>query len=240
MTEPYEPPKVSELARGVDVSYWQVPKSVNWRKLAETHTFVYVRATYGLKVDPACAEHLNRARDAGITPGLYHFFRPGLSAAEQLDVFGDVAESVGVAPGWLAPALDVEQDKNDGAVTVARYAHAEDVVRAWITRWGRATVYTNPATWAALGDPGYLRDCDLWISHYGVKLPRTPLGLPWAIWQHLVDPLPGVYSGELDQNLARYLPILGEERPVTPDLLPVDVDWDEQRAARDRHIEDES
>lgn len=243
MTQPYTTPTLSELARGVDVSYWQNPRAVNWYKLAETHAFVYVRATYGTKVDPSCAEHLTRARDAGLCPGIYHFFRPKLGAREQLDAFGDVAASVGLTDGWLAPALDVEQDKNDGEVTPARYAHAEEMVRSWAGRWGRAVIYTNPATWRALGDPEYLKSCDLWISHYGVKLPRTPLGLPWLIWQHLVDTMPGTYSGHIDQNLARALPILGKKSRASaesvPSLLPIAVDWEEQAAARDLTIKDE-
>lgn len=237
MTQPYDLPTVTELARGIDVSYWQVPKSVNWRKLAETHTFVYVRATYGTKVDPACAEHLTRAREAGLLPGLYHFFRPSLSAAEQLEAFGDVAEAVGMAPGWLAPALDIEQDKHDGAVTQARYAHAEDVVRAWIAQWKRAVIYTNPATWLALGSPDYIRDCDLWISHYGVRMPKTPLGLPWALWQHLVAPLPAVYPYDLDQNMARVLPIVPVPRAAAEPVLEQDLA--ERRQDRDTAIKDE-
>lgn len=174
---------------------------------------------------------------------VYHFFRPGLGAAEQLDAFGDVAESVGVGPGWLAPALDVEQDKNDGEVTPVRYAQAEALARSWIARYGRAVLYTNVATWALLGNPEYIRDCDLWVANYGMKVPKTPLGLPWAIWQHLVAPLPGVYSGELDQNRARYLPIIGqkagENAKTIPAPLPVEVDWDEQRAARDALIKED-
>ncbi len=236
MTQAYEPTEFEDLVRGVDVSKWQAPGAINWKRLAETHRFVIARATYGDSPDATCAEHVKRARDVGMLCGLYAFFRPGLSAAEQLEAFGDVAESVGVGPGWLAPALDVEQDKNDGEVTPERYAQAEAVVRSWIARYGRATLYTNQATWALLGNPGYVLDCDLWIASYKTKAPKTPPGLSWKIWQHLVAPLPGVYEHDIDQNLAKSLPLI--EAAKEPTLIPLEQDLEERRWDRDEYIKE--
>jgi hypothetical protein len=139
-----------------------------------------------------------------------------------------------MGPGWLCPTLDVEQNEQyDGVISSDRYAPAEEICRAWRERYGDAVVYTNPSMWAAIGSPGWLREFNLWIAHYDVATPRTPFGLSWAIWQHIVAALPGVYGGLLDQNYARALPLL--RAPSEPPLLPLDYDG---RADRDALIRD--
>lgn len=231
------PPPDPGLLRGIDVSHHQAPGAISWARLGETHRFVVARATYGTKRDATFAEHIRRAREVGLFVGAYHFFRPGQPALEQIDAFTDAVAAVGMGPGWLAPALDVEQNEQyDGAITAERYAPAEEIARAWIAHWGQATLYTNPAMWRALGSPEWARDCHLWIAHYGVSAPTTPLGLSWALWQNLVAPLPGVYGSAIDQNVARALPVL--RSPTEPPMLVLEQELDERRAARDDFIKD--
>lgn len=238
---PYVSPKLTGLVRGIDVSAHQNPKLIAWHKLAETHEFVYVRATYGTKVDESCAEHVTRARDVGISCGLYLFFRPGNSISAQLETFGDVHDALSPE---LAPVIDVEQNpKYDGEVTLLRYAPAEEVARGMLARWGRALLYTNPAMSAALGHPAWFKDLELWVAHYGVDFPKTPQGLPWLVWQHLVAPLPSVYAQDIDQDLARELPLLGkkpaENRSSVSNPLPLQVDWDQFERDRDSAVREE-
>lgn len=223
------------LLRGIDVSHHQAPGGISWARLAETHRFVIARATYGVKPDKTFAEHIRRARDFGLFVGAYHFFRPGESADDQIAAFGAAVAAVGMGPGgWLAPALDIEKSDPDGAATPSRYAPAEEIFRAWLARWGDVMVYTNPATWADIGSPAWLRQAHLWISHYGVATPRTPFGLTWTLWQNLVAPLPGVYGSLLDQNVARALPVLREPTLAPP--IPLELDHDELRRARDEQV----
>ena len=111
-----------------------------------------------------------------------------------------------------------------------------------LTRWGRTLLYTNHAMSVELGEPAWFKNLELWVANYGVKTPKTPLGLPWLIWQHLVAPLPGVYPHDIDQNLATGMPLLqslGEAgTDPAPPMLPVDLDWDELVRARDEWIKD--
>lgn len=236
------PQKLSQpdatLVRGIDVSAHQSPDAVRWRELAKTHRFVVARATYGTRLDATFAEHVHRAREEGLVPGAYHFFRQGQDVQAQLDAFSAAAEHAGMGPGWLPPALDVESNAAfDGPVTAAGYAPAEDICKAWRARWGQALVYTNASTWALTGNPEWLRDYPLWVAHYGVAVPKTPLGLPWVIWQHTSSPLPGVMAGPLDQNVARRLPLL--TLLEDPPLLPLEVDWEEFKRDRDAQIKEE-
>lgn len=239
---PPTPPPLPEpdagLARGIDVSHHQAIGAVDWEALAKTHRFAIVRATYGIVPDASFPEHVRRARDAGLILGAYAFFRPGQHAPAQLEVFGETVEKVGMGPGWLPPTLDVEQNETyDGAISADRYAPAESICAAWRDTYGAAMVYTNPSMWAALGSPGWLWGHYLWIAHYGVKAPKTPLGLSWVIWQHKVAPLPGVSGAPIDQNVARSLPLL--QAPGAPPFLPLHPDWDAVRRDRDAAIRDD-
>lgn len=231
------PPPDPGLLRGIDVSHHQAPGAISWPRLAETHRFVYARATYGTKPDESFAEHIRRARQVGLFAGAYAFFRPGQDVAEQLAAFERTVDAAGMGPGWLAPALDVEQNEQyDGPISADRYAPAETICRAWRARFGDAVLYTNPSMWAALGSPGWLREFHLWIAHYDVSVPKTPFGLSWAIWQHRVAPLPGVLGSALDQNVARALPML--RAPTEPPQIVLEQDLDERRADRDAYIKD--
>ena len=230
---------MTELIRGVDVSSHQSSDAIVWAELAKTHRFLIARATYGTRPDPTFAEHVHRARDVGIVTGAYAFFRSSQDAQAQLDVFAAAVEPLGMGPGWLPPALDLESNVSNGdPLSAAKYAPAEAVCEAWVQRWGRAIVYSNISTWSALGNPEWIREHLLWVAHYTLaSVPRTPLDLPWHIWQHRVSPLPGVMAGDLDQNFAAAaLPLLAD--PGAPALLPLDPDWDAVRRDRDDLIKE--
>lgn len=226
------------LLRGVDVSSHQSPDAIVWAKLAETHRFVIARACYGVKIDPTFAEHAHRARDAGMVVGSYLFFRSSQDAQAQLDAFAAAVESLGMGPGWVPPVLDVESNVANGdPLTAAKYAPAEAICEAWVQRWGRAMVYTNVSTWSLIGSPQWIREHLLWVAHFDVATPKTPLDLPWHLWQYRVAPLPGVMAGLLDQDVARDLPLLAT--PDAPSSLPLDLDWDAVRRDRDDFIKEQ-
>lgn len=232
-------PNVS-LIKGIDVSQHQSPDAIVWAELAKTHRFMIARACYGVKIDPTFAEHVHRARDAGMVVGAYCFFRSSQNAQAQLDVFAAAVEPLGMGPGWLPPSLDLERNEVNGdPLTAAKYAPAEAICEAWVQRWGRVMLYTNVDTWTALGNPAWIREHLLWVANYDVHAPKTPLGLPWNLWQHSVAPIPGVMAGDLDQNFAAAaLPLLAT--PDAPGLLPLDLDWDAVRRDRDDFIKDDT
>lgn len=225
-----------KMLRGVDVSHHQNPKLVDYKRLAETHKFVIVRATYGLVADETCAAHVRGAQDAGLVVGLYHFYRPGQDTDAQFDAFGSVADALGCGAGWLPPAVDLERDKNDGEPSKSRYAPAEELVECLQARYGAAMVYTSAGFWGEISQPDWIKDELLWVAHWGATRPSTPLGMPWAIWQHKVANLAGIMPGPIDQNVARALPLLVAPDPA--EFLPLAVDWQGLQADRDEWVRD--
>lgn len=229
---------VQGLLCGVDVSHHNPPGSINYAALAKTRRFLIVRATYGSQIDETFTAHVQRAQDVGLVIGAYAFFRASQPVADQLDAFASAVGVVGMGPGWLPPALDVEANQQyDGPVTTDRYAPAEQVLRAWREQYGAAMVYTNISTASEIGNPTWLSDYLLWIAHFDVQHPTTPRGAPWTLWQHHVGVLPGVSPGPLDQDVAHVLPLLKEHDPAAPLLLA--VDWDSLRADRDALIKEQ-
>lgn len=76
---------------GVDVSSWAHPSSapVDWDAVAEDgYSFVMVKLTQGINyTNPWGLRDLDDARAAGLLTGAYHYFEPGVSAADQAAFF---------------------------------------------------------------------------------------------------------------------------------------------------------
>jgi len=197
---------------------------------------VIARAGYGSARDRHVSEHVARSRDIGAKVGLYLFFRPSEPIEPQLDTLLDVAEAVGLGPGDIVPALDIEQDPIPSPQEVSPdwSAPCLDFVEALEARFGGALVYITQREWGMLGKPEWVLKRPLWVAHYtAAKQPATPGNVPATIWQHRVgafDPAgPGGYTApkdlpsgsiQLDQNRL-LLPL--------PLILPAITDEDRER-----------
>lgn len=236
---PQPTPMPDTLLRGIDVSKYQDPARVDYVKLAQTHRFVFARATYGTHADDAFAEHVHHAQGAGLVVGAYHFYRPSLPVADQLTAFLSVVRPLGMGDqdGWLPPAIDLEKDGTD-FVSTDHYAPAEQLTACFREQFGAALVYLSPSFWTEIGHPAWIKQHLLWVAHWDVQHPTTPDGVPWTLWQHRVAPLPGILPGQVDQDYAHSLPLLRAHDPAAPLLLA--IDWDELRAERDAVVQEEA
>jgi hypothetical protein len=218
--------------RGVDVSSHQPPDKLDYAALAVGHRFLVARAAYGTRPDTTFREHIRRSLDVGLKVSGYLFYRATQPVRAQLDAFCEAADAAGMGPGFLPPALDVEKNEPfDGPMTPERYAPAEELAAALREKYGACLVYTNPQSFKLMGEPEWVREHLLWHAQWGVSEPSVS---DWAIWQDRVEPLPEVYAGPIDQDVAESLPLLLPRDPAAPLLLA--VDWDEMRDARDTFI----
>lgn len=205
-TDPATPSaKMPAIKLGVDVSHHQNPTAINWEKLAETHSFVIARACYGATPDRQTTEHARRAREVGLTIGLYMFLRPTQSIELQLGAFSKQAKACGLRAGDLPPALDIEDDPGNPPVQVTPYlaGPVRRILSSWECSYGcRPLVYCTARDWRRLGAPRWLLEYPLWVAHWGAVKPTTPGDVAPKIWQHAVLPLAGVYAAKIDQNIA--------------------------------------
>ena len=108
----------SDSIRGVDISAYQV--NVDMARLKEQGIqFIYIKATEGRShVDDYFASNWQKAKDANLRVGAYHFFNFESSGADQAENFIHVVgENLA---GHLFPAVDVEIYGNERPVVPDR------------------------------------------------------------------------------------------------------------------------
>ena len=244
------------MLHGLDISNHQSPSVVPWDDLAERKSFLYVRATYGTTKDRRVTEHFARAKEKGISAGLYHFFRANQAVTDQLGVFSEIAELVGYGPGDLAPALDIEADVNH-PVEPFWSTPAQELAKLLVAEWSECLVYLTQREWSMLGKPKWTKDRPLWVAHYTARPePAVPTDHSWSIWQYRVGPYDPNSENRrtdardpqaLDHNMAIYLPLIttGLEPETLRSRLAVsaplelsDEDWLTLRRERDETVRD--
>jgi len=208
-----------ELLRGIDISHWQDAERIDWAKLRETHQFVICRAAYGTMRDREVVEHVRHARREAFSIGLYQFFRACQDVQKQFDVLRVVDDDCGYESGDIVPGMDVEDDPGaplgQRSVRPEWSAPAEQLSTLLVEQYGNASNYLTQRDWVRLGRPGWVLDRPLWVAHWTEHPePATPNDEAWAMWQHRVGKLPGVYPGDLDQNVSRDLILVPHDGPL--------------------------
>lgn len=194
------------LLKGIDV--YAGSGDIDWQKVSQDGVaFAYIRAAYGLKADEAAARNLQAARAAGIVCGVYHFLRTSASYDKQIKLMLDLLDTLGVGPGDLPPAVDVEDNPAfDGPWKPSNNVSYLEAVERWVeqvrTRTGsEPVVYTRAGFWSELGNPGAFQSCPLWVASYRSDRPTLPAG--WArytFWQYSESGIvPGI-AQKVDMN----------------------------------------
>ena len=209
---------MNEIVDGLDVSYCQNPTAFNWERAAETRRFCVCRSTYGTQLDKQLVRHAAEVRRVAMTLGCYHFWTEHHEQQErQLRAFFSAAKLVRLGAGDLLPAVDIEDHglrkdrppKYPVSPDWAPRLHA--FVTALIVEFGGAIIYISPNDWIRIGKPAWLLELPIWLADWTPPA-DTPGGKPWAIWQHKVAPLPGIYDAPIDQDRARLpLPTIGDD-----------------------------
>jgi lysozyme len=168
---------------GVDLS--NNNPDINAALLAQNVDFVFHKATEGTGfVDKFYALRGSALMGHGVPFGAYHYARVHEDARAQVGHFLNVAK---LQAGMLVPFLDCEGSGNEGA-TAAQW---REFITAWMHEMlnvhnRRCGVYVSPgfADAYGFGDLAWLRECYLFVAHWGVPKPRIPA--PWSratIWQ---------------------------------------------------------
>ncbi len=180
---------------GIDISKWQAPEKLNWRKLRDEGNvrFAIARHCYGTQVDATFWRHGWAAmRAGGIAISGYQFLLATVPATAQASLALSVARELDMpyvldieAPGLTAKHID---------------AWLESFTRGGLT----PMIYCSQSSWRACYGAGPHRwgHLPLWVANYTTaSAPAMPDGWStWAIWQHTdKGMLPG-YSGNLDCN----------------------------------------
>jgi GH25 family lysozyme M1 (1,4-beta-N-acetylmuramidase) len=162
---------------GIDISKWQ--GNVDWDAVAADGVkFAFVRVSDGLNTfDQFFDSNWEEARAAGITTGVYQFFRPSQNAIAQADL---MLQHMGeLQPGDLPPVIDVE---DAGGLSSSQVAAK---VKQWIDHVEAETgvrpiIYTGRFFWQDFVKSAAYADYPLWIAHYTNGCPNLPS--QWSDW----------------------------------------------------------
>lgn len=168
---------------GIDVSSYQ--GNIYWPGVASMQDqdvsiqFAFIKATEGLNnVDKQYKRNWQKAKEANVTRGAYHFFLATKSGRKQAENF---IKTVQLQPGDLPPVLDVEE----------LYGVRPDSMRSRVASWLRtveAAYHVKPIiyTGASFYKNFLGHDFDeypLWVAHYFVK-EKPGVDEGWYFWQH--------------------------------------------------------
>jgi lysozyme len=188
---------MSSDVQGIDVSHYQ--GTVDWQQVAQAgKAFAFAKATEGTTfVDPQFAANWSGIQAAGLVRGAYHFFEPNDDATQQAQLF---LATVQLAPGDLAPVLDVE---TTGGVSDSQLWSG---VATWLGLVGEATglppiLYTAPGFWDSNAPDLALTQYPLWLADYAVQ-PTLPNGwTSWLFWQYTQSGSVAGVTGAVDLDV---------------------------------------
>lgn len=212
--------------RGIDVSYYQ--GNVDWVKVkAAGQSFAFARVSDGIDhPDTKFAQNWPAMKAAGLTRGLYQFFRPARDVTAQVSLLSAKLDAAGgLEPGDLPPVLDLESDGGLPAATVVARA------KAWLAqveeRYGvKPIVYTAAFMSSILEDQ--LEDYTLWVANYQTSCPTMPSGwTDWTFWQDSdkgkVDGITGAVDTNFFNGSSEDLSALTVQSPKAPANEPPDT-----------------
>lgn len=210
---PYVDPKKYPV-KGIDVSHHN--GEIDFKKVADSGIeFVFIKSSEGINHrDSLFIRNYDKAKEAGLKTGAYHYFRFDCDGVDQAVNF---LQAVGSRPNELGLVIDVESAGNAKNVSEEQVRKRLFNMVDYMNLLGyRVMIYTNlDGYYDYIADnlPGY----PLWICRFK----EDPINAEWTFWQYdHHGEVPGI-KGDVDINVfcsgkeewARYLE--GELWPYT-------------------------
>ena len=174
---------------GVDVASHQHPggAAIDWQQLANNgQKFAFVKATEGTGyTNPYFSTDSQKAKEAGIMPGSYHYAKPGNRDPRGEARFYAATLATGPQPS-LPPVLDLEETGGLGTEELKQY------VRDWTDEIQKQTgrtpiIYTYYSFWKGqMGNTTEFSEFPLWLAYYDEQ-PPTDIPGGWdqmTFWQY--------------------------------------------------------
>ena len=190
------PPYVDEEkypVRGIDISRHN--GEVDFRKVKESGIeFVFIKASEGATHrDSLFVKNLEKAGEAGLKTGAYHFFRYDTGGVDQAVNF---LQAVGSRHLDMGLVIDVEDTGNPSDVSPEDVKRRLESMVEYMNMLGyRVMIYTNlDGYYNYISDtlPGY----PLWICRFK----ENPINAEWTFWQYDHHGRVEGVKGDVDMN----------------------------------------
>lgn len=185
---------------GIDVSHHQ--SYIHWpavrgMKVKDVKIgFSFIKATEGLlNVDRRFRRNWEKAGEAGLPRGAYHFFITGKSGKGQAKNFIRIVD---LAPGDLPPVLDIEQ------LYGVKPAKMRQEIKEWLEVVEdhydvKPIIYTSANFYEQYLGSSF-DEYPLWVAHYHERN-RPRIKRPWIIWQHSEEGRVNGITSKVDFNV---------------------------------------
>lgn len=185
---------------GIDVSVYQ--QQVHWPSVTSMKDddvrigFTFIKATEGLgNTDKQFKRNWQKAAEAGLTRGAYHFFIATKDGKAQAKHF---IRTVRLKPGDLPPVLDVEE--RYGVPVAVMQQRVKDFLETVEAAYGvKPVIYTNAAFYTNYLGPAF-DDYPLWVAHY-FEQQKPRVMRDWQFWQHSSTGTVNGIKGHVDFNV---------------------------------------
>jgi lysozyme len=207
--------------QGIDVSHYQ--QKIDWQTVVEKNDlqFAFVKATEGSDFrDSLFCSNWTQLQQFGIRRGAYHYFRSYGCGFEQALHF---MENVKLAPGDLAPVLDLETTDNMPTEIMLEEAQIwmQTIERSLNVR---PILYTNQAFYEKYL-VGVFDQHPLWIARYSNAAPQLKDGSIWNFWQYSHEGRLDGIPQHVDLNVFRGTPEMLDRLCWFPaEALPMPLD----------------
>jgi len=173
---------------GIDISKWDGNWDATKAKQAGA-TFVFIKASQATFTDPQFLVNWQKAKDAGLIRGAYHYLDYTKPGVDQANYFADLLKN---DAGELPPVIDYELRRTDNNPSAA-LGFLRDCLDQLTKRselfedmsLKRPMIYTGPGFWVEYGDQTkreYWIQFPLWNGHWVTSsTPKVPP--PWTMWQ---------------------------------------------------------
>jgi len=205
--------------KGIDVSHYQNDEGpIDWSEISNSDIkFAFIKASEGDHVEPVILDdyfidNMEDGSAAGLLMGAYHIVWPNYNdAVDEAQFFIDTAGDY-LKPGYLRPALDLEQDTVNIIIGERGLTEGKQYLSNWVDVWmstvKEATgiepiIYVSQYTAINYLDTS-ISQYDLWIAKYTSDLntpPNTGIWDDWAFWQHSNTGIVGGITGSVDLDL---------------------------------------
>ncbi len=163
---------------GIDISKWDG----SWdavKSKAGGAAYVFIKASQAVYTDPLFIVNWNKARDAGLLRGAYHYLDYSRTGRDQANYFADLLDA---DRGEMPPVVDFEQ-RGANVVAAKAIACLRDFVNQIKARnYGTLVIYTSASYWKEFGEKdASWAQFPLWLADYNAKdSPAAPA--PWSHW----------------------------------------------------------
>ena len=186
---------------GVDVSNHN--GNIDWKKVkAAGIDFAFIKQSEGLSfVDPYARRNVVGCKSAGVLPGRYHYFTPGLDPVMQADYF--LKQTGPIGKGELQPVVDVEENDKGMIKPAEMVREVKLFIDRVVAKSGRdVTIYTYPDFWIHAMANADMTAHPLWIATYGPAPAQIGAWKQhWSFWQYDDHGhVPGI-AGEVDLDV---------------------------------------